>query len=158
MSKTQRLLLAIALLLLAGPVPAEETKQEQVHAHSHHVMPFAMEKTLHVFTMTEQGGVQRVLVRDTADSEQQRLIREHLTKEAEAFGRGDYSDPTHLHGAGMPGLKDVQAGAAKIRVSYRDLPGGGEIRFETTDLHLLTAIHRWFGAQLSEHGADATSE
>jgi hypothetical protein len=27
-----------------------------------------------------------------------------------------------------------------------------------TDLRLLTALHRWFGAQLSEHGADARAE
>jgi len=25
-------------------------------------------------------------------------------------------------------------------------------------LSILTAIHRWFGAQLSEHGADAKAE
>jgi hypothetical protein len=58
----------------------------------------------------------------------------------------------------MPGLSDLQAGAARIKVSYSPLPSGAEITFETTDRHLLTAIHRWFGAQLSEHGADATSE
>jgi hypothetical protein len=43
-------------------------------------------------------------------------------------------------------------------VSYAALADGAEITFETTDLRLLTAIHRWFGAQLSEHGSDATSE
>lgn len=30
--------------------------------------------------------------------------------------------------------------------------------FETRDLRLLTAIHRWFGAQLSEHGSDVRAE
>jgi len=30
--------------------------------------------------------------------------------------------------------------------------------FPANDLHAITAIHRWFGAQLSEHGADAISE
>lgn len=158
MPLSPRPLLTLALWLFAAVAAAEETKQEHVHAHSHHVMPFALDKTLHVFTMTEQGGVQRVVVRDGADAEQEKLIRAHLSMEAAQFARGDYGDPQRLHGAGMPGLKEVQAGAAKIQVQYRDLPGGGEIRFETTDLHLLTAIHRWFGAQLSEHGADATSE
>jgi hypothetical protein len=38
------------------------------------------------------------------------------------------------------------------------LSDGAEITFKTTDPHLLTAIHRWFGAQLSEHGADAKAE
>ena len=41
---------------------------------------------------------------------------------------------------------------------YTALPTGAEITFETSDIYLLTAIHRWFGAQLSEHGADANSE
>jgi hypothetical protein len=58
----------------------------------------------------------------------------------------------------MSGLTDLQSGAAGIKVSYTALSAGAEITFETTDLHLLTAIHRWFGAQLSEHGADARAE
>jgi hypothetical protein len=44
------------------------------------------------------------------------------------------------------------------QVGQSAIPNGAEIMFETADLHLLTAIHRWFGAQLSEHGSDATSE
>ncbi len=70
----------------------------------------------------------------------------------------DQTGERSLHGAKMPGLKVLQAGAAQIKVSYSPLPTGAEIAFETRDLHLLTAIHRWFGAQLSEHGADAVSE
>ena len=58
----------------------------------------------------------------------------------------------------MPGLKDLQAGASGITVLYTNIPLGAEITFETTNIHLLTAIHRWFGAQLSEHGADAKAE
>jgi hypothetical protein len=58
----------------------------------------------------------------------------------------------------MPGLMDLQNGASRIKVSYASVSSGAEITFETTDLHLLTAIHRWFGAQLSEHGADARAE
>jgi len=86
------------------------------------------------------------------------LIQQHLKHEAERFRRGDYSDPAALHGANMPGLKDLRVGASGIKVLYADLSVGAEITFETKDLHLLTAIHRWFGAQLSEHGADARAE
>jgi hypothetical protein len=74
------------------------------------------------------------------------------------FQHGNYSDPASLHGSDMPGLKDLKAGASLVKVSYATLPSGAEITFETTDLHMLTALHRWFGAQLSEHGADARSE
>jgi hypothetical protein len=55
----------------------------------------------------------------------------------------------------MPGVQDLSASAARIRVSYQPLPDGAQITFSTDDLHLITALHRWFGAQLSDHGADA---
>jgi len=132
--------------------------QQHVHHMSHTVMPFDMSKTIHVFRMTESGGVEQVLVRDPAETDQIALIRQHLRHEAERFQRGDYSDPARLHGADMPGLKDLETGAPHIKVSYSRLAAGARITFKTGDLHLLTAIHRWFGAQLSEHGADARAE
>lgn len=148
---------AILVLTVSATVFAE-TQQEHVHQMAHSVMPFDMSKTVHIFKMTESGGVQRVIAKDPGARDQIALIQQHLQHEAERFQHGDYSDPAVLHGADMPGLKDLQAGALHIRVSYTALPSGAEIKFETTDLHLLTALHRWFGAQLSEHGADARSE
>ena len=135
-----------------------QTVQEHVHSSAHTVMPFDMTKTVHIFRMTEQGGVQRVVTKDASAKEQVALIQQHLKHEAERFQRGDYSDPGMLHGKDMPGLKELQTGGSKIKVSYLALPEGAEISFSTDDRHLLTAIHRWFGAQLSEHGADAKAE
>ena len=148
----------VILLTVWCTVTWAQTKQEHVHRMGHSVMPFDLAKTLHIFRMTESGGVERVIVRDATARDQVALIQRHLQHEAKAFQRGDYSDPASLHGPDMPGLKDLEAGAARIKVSYTALPNGAEITFETADLHLLTAIHRWFGAQLSEHGSDATSE
>ena len=122
------------------------------------VMPFDLARTVHLFRMTETGGTQRVVTRDSSASDQIPQIQQHLRHEAHAFQRGDYADPAALHGASMPGLKELQAGAARISVEYSPLPDGGQIRFETADPALITAIHRWFGAQLSEHGADARAE
>jgi len=56
----------------------------------------------------------------------------------------------------MPGLSDLQAGAAKITVSYTPLPDGAQLTYTTEDRRLITALHQWFGAQLSDHGHDAT--
>ena len=120
-----------------------------------HVMPFDLDKTLHIFQMTGSGGVQQVVVRDPVDADQLPLIRMHLQHEAMSFRIGDYSDPTSLHGAQMPGVKELAEGAARIQVDHQPLPNGAEIVFSTADLHLITALHRWFGAQLSDHGADA---
>ena len=154
-----RLAKAFILLLLFGSAAVfAETRQEHVHQMAHGVMPFDMSKTVHIFKMTESGGVQRVIAKDPGATDQIVLIQRHLRYEAVKFQDGDYSDPAKLHGADMPGLKDIQAGASRIKISYSALPSGAEITFETTDLRLITALHRWFGAQLSEHGADARSE
>jgi hypothetical protein len=146
------------VLLLIGATALAQSTQEQVHQTAHSVMPFEMSKTLHIFKMTETGGIQRVIARDSGALDQIALIQQHLQHEAARFQHGDYSDPAKLHGATMPGLAELQIGASHVKVSYASLPEGAEITFETTDLHLLTALHRWFGAQLSEHGADARAE
>jgi hypothetical protein len=159
LQKLSHLAQLVAILLLIGSATVfAEGRQEHVHQMAHSVMPFDISKTVHIFRMTESGGVQRVITKDPGATDQIPLIQQHLHQEAERFQHGDYSDPATLHGADMPGLKDLQAGASRIRVSYVALSSGAEITFETTDLHLLTALHRWFGAQLSEHGADARSE
>lgn len=121
------------------------------------VTPFDVRKATHVFEMTEDGGIQQVVVKDPADGEEITLSQQHLRHEAERFQNRDFADPAALHGEDMPGLRELSAGADGIVVTYTPLTNGGEIRFVTRDNHLVTAIHRWFGAQLSEHGADATA-
>src|SRR5581483_6144364 len=121
------------ILLLACTVAQAQTKQEHIHHVGHSIMPFDLGKTTHIFRMTDSGGVERVVAKDATAKDQVPLIQQHLRHEAEAFQRGDYSDPASLHGAEMPGLKDLQAGAAQIQVSYSALPTGAEITFETTD-------------------------
>ena len=119
-------------------------------------MPFDLNKTQHIFQMTDNGGIQLVVVKDSKDTDQISLIRQHLQHEAMRFQSGDFSDPTSLHGTSMPGISELSKGAANIRIEYSELPDGAQIAFMTDDIHLITAIHRWFGAQLSDHGSDAT--
>jgi len=149
-------ILALVVALPVAGLAVAQTPQERVHAHGAHVMGFDQDRTLHLFQMTEDGGVQQVVVRgDATDAELVGHIQHHLAIEASAFQRGDFSDPAALHGQAMAGLEDLQQGASRVEVTYRPLPRGAEIRFRTDDIHLITAVHRWFGAQLSEHGADA---
>ncbi len=144
-------------LLITGCVSQPKHEhQAMIHEMGSHVMPFDLAKTQHVFEMTDHGGIQQVIVRDQRDSDQIPLIRQHLQHEAMRFARGDFSDPTSLHGQDMPGIRELAAEASRVKVAYSDLPNGGQLTFETDDLHLITAIHRWFGAQLSDHGSDAT--
>jgi hypothetical protein len=153
-------ILGIACLLRAVGLPAPAHAQERqgmIHNMGGQVMPFDLSKTLHIFEMTESGGIQQVVIRNPADLDQVPLIQQHLRHEAMRFASGDYSDPTSLHGAEMPGVKELAAGAARIRVDYEPLPNGAQIVFSADELRLITAVHRWFGAQLSDHGADATT-
>ena len=146
----------VTLCLLVGcNAGLAEDRQEHVHQMGHEVMPFDLNKTTHIFNMTETGGIQKVIAKDPTDAKQIALIQQHLQHEAERFQQGNYSDPATLHGEDMPGLKELSAGAALVAVTYASTPAGAEITFTTKDLRLLTAIHQWFGAQLSEHGADA---
>lgn len=148
----------VFILVCACSTALAQSTQEHIHHMAHSVMPFDLAKTTHIFRMTDSGGVQRVIVKDATATDQVAMIQKHLEHEAEAFRRGDYSDPESLHGKDMPGLKELQTRAKEIIVVYSPLPNGAEINFITTNLHLLTAVHRWFGAQLSEHGADAAAE
>ena len=119
------------------------------------VMPFDLERTTHVFTPTASGGVQTVVADDAADREQVGLVRAHVREEAARFARGDFADPAAIHGEEMPGLAELRAGASRIRVEYEDVPAGGRIRYATTDAALVRALHAWFAAQRSDHGAHA---
>lgn len=150
-------LATVAGLWAAGwlALPAA-SPQTMVHDMGAAVMPFDLGETTHIFEMTESGGIQQVIAKDPADSAQIALIQQHLHHETMLFMSGSFSDPMSLHGEDMPGVQELSAAAAQVQIEYAALPDGAQITFTTEDLQLITAIHRWFGAQLSDHGADAT--
>ena len=158
---TRRLTASLTLLIvlaLSACVPhhASEQRLDEVTTRGAHVMPFSLEKTTHIFTKTPQGGVQQVVAKAAADVEQIRLIREHLMEISQKFARGDYSDPTRIHGDDMPGLKVLKAAQpGQLDIAYRELPAGAEITYATEDRTLIAAIHQWFDAQLSDHARHA---
>jgi hypothetical protein len=120
-------------------------------------MPFDLARSTHIFTPTADGGTQEVVSKD-GDPQQIAQIRDHLRKEAAAFARGNYTDPASIHGAGMPGLKELKAGADRIRIAFEELPQGARLRFSTRDAALIASLHQWFEAQVREHGADAVMQ
>ncbi len=156
------LLAAATLAAGAGAVATvtmgseEDPREAAVATRGAKVMPFSLDATTHVFDVNQSGGTQRVIADDPSDSNQIRLIREHLRKEAAAFKRGDFADPAAIHGNAMPGLAALKAGFKDIDVRYRDLPNGAEISYRTDERRLAAAVADWFDAQLSDHGDDAT--
>ncbi|WP_354576573.1 hypothetical protein [Frigoribacterium sp. UYMn621] len=116
------------------------------------VMPFDLTRTTHRFDKSSNGGVEKVVVNDPADSANEELIRSHLSKEAALFRAGDYSDPTMIHGMDMPGVKELSAGAARVSVDFTEVDGGAQITYSSTDPTLVSAIHAWFDRQVADHG------
>ena len=114
-------------------------------------MPFDLARTSHRFESLPDGGLQTVRTLEP-DTQQVRLIREHLRSEAVRFSRGDFGDPAAIHGHEMPGLAELSKGAARITVEFRERPDGGELRYRTREPALVEALHHWFAAQRMDHG------
>jgi hypothetical protein len=150
--------LGAVLALLTAPVTAQTSMKHRaaVEQHSEHVMPFDMNRTMHIFESKPDGGMQTVMVHD-GDPKQMALVRSHLRKEAAAFSHRDFTDPVSIHGAAMPGLAELRSGAERIHITYASVPHGAAIRYRTRDPKLIAALHRWFAAQVADHGMHAMS-
>jgi len=158
----QQISLFVAAML--GLTPAQPTfaqasspeRLEEVTQKGIHVMPFDLKQTQHIFTKTEAGGVQQVIARNPSNTRQVELIRQHLTKISQEFSHGDFANPAKIHGQDMPGLAALRkAKPGQLRVEYKELNDGAEITYSTEEPGLIAAIHRWFDAQLADHGPDA---
>jgi hypothetical protein len=166
MDRSSPRLLAVALaFLIAGALVAVALAQTgggdaattMTHDTSHteplgsDVMPFDVERSTHLFSRLEDGGVQLVVTDDPSDREQVSLIRSHLRKERRLFSRGDFGDPTIIHGHQMPGLAELKRGYRRITVAYRSRTGGAALRYRTRSGGMVSALHKWFAAQVHDH-------
>ena len=152
----------ISLALISTSVfavePASEARLDEVVSKGVHVMPFDLERTLHIFNKVEKGGVQQVIAKDKNDAEQIALIREHLSKIAREFNQGDFSNPVKIHGNKMAGLEALRsAEKGTLSIIYQELPDGAQIDYASEKADLVTAIHQFFDAQLSDHARHAVS-
>ncbi|MDB5955475.1 aspartate carbamoyltransferase [Ramlibacter sp.] len=156
---TKYLVQLTLLTLLAWPIAShadDVSRQAEVSKRGADVMPFSLKATTHVFTKTKAGGTQRVVAKVASDAAQVRMVREHLHNIRAEFLRGDFSGPSHIHGNEMPGLADLKASKpGEISIGYQEVAGGAELTFRTPDPKLVSALHRWFDAQLTDHGSDA---
>jgi len=137
--------------------PADPARIDEIIERGSNVMPFDLNKTLHIFNKTASGGLQQVIAKDSSDDGQIILIRKHLAGIAAQFAKGDFSGPQRIHGMDMPGVNELSAGAAQLRFSYQDLPDGGQIEYVTDEPKLIDAVHRYFDAQLSDHARHAVT-
>lgn len=148
------LLAAVSTLACAEPAPDLEDRQAAVAEAGSAIMPFDLDATTHIFEKTEDGGLQQV-ISDDGDPTQIRLVREHLEEEAARFAEGDFHDPAMIHGEAMPGLHELTMNSDRLMVQYSALENGAQITYSSEDESLVQAIHAWFDAQLTDHGAHA---
>ena len=135
---------------------ASPQRQTEVAGRGGDVMPFSLSATVHVFDKTPAGGTQRVLARNADDATQVALVRQHLREIRGQFLKGDFSGPGHIHGQDMPGLAQLTtAQPGQLDIAYNDVAGGAELVYTTAATPLVGALHRWFDAQLADHGKDA---
>ena len=153
----------IFCLALAGAVgfplaamSADGQRQAEVASRGADVMPFDLKATTHIFTKSEDGGSQRVVAKDPMNAEQTKLVRGHLLEIKSQFLKGDFSGPSHIHGMDMPGLAELKtAKPGQISIAYKEVEGGAELAYRTKSPKFVAALHKWFDAQLSDHGSDA---
>jgi len=155
----KKFILSLPVLVAALSLPAlaaDAQRQAEVAKLGADVMPFSLKATTHIFTKTADGGIQRVVAKNAADAKQIKLVREHLRNIRSQFLKGDFSGPSHIHGADMPGLAELQSSKpGQVSIEYKDVKAGAELTYGTADPKLVAALHQWFDAQLSDHGADA---
>ena len=136
---------------------ASEDRQAEVAKRGEDVMPFNLHDTRHHFVKNEEGGLQQVLARASDDVNQVQLVRAHLKEIREQFLQGDFSGPAHIHGNDMPGLRELEESEpGQIKITYTDVDSGAELNYVTSNTELVTALHVWFDAQVSDHGKDAS--
>jgi len=133
-------------------------RQMEVAEAGRGVMPFDLDATTHIFENTQQGGVQQVVAADPDDAATIEQIRTHLSEQAERFAQGNFRGPQIIHGAAMPGLHELMMGADQIDIAYSELPSGAQILYITDEADLIAAIHRWFDAQVADHGPHAKEQ
>ena len=142
---------AAAFAVLGGE--GNGARQAAVARKGATVMPFDLARTTHFFDDRKTGGIETVTANDSSDTAQVGLIRAHLSAEAKRFAHGDFSDPANIHGQDMPGLAQLANAGEKLHVTYKELPAGARITYASGDKAIVGAIHQWFAAQRSDHGA-----
>lgn len=143
----------IIVALFAGCSSAE--RRGTVADRGAQVMPFDLDRTTHRFMPTPKGLVEEVVADDPDDAAQVALIRGHLLGEAGRFTAGDFGDPAQIHGRKMPGLAELEAGAADLQIRYEEVANGARITFSTDRADLVSALERWGAAQVVDHGEHA---
>ena len=149
--------LLVAGLLAAAPANAQARPHDTpdsgfaaLQERGKATMGVDQHTSTHRFDPAPDGG--RIeLQRDPADSAGVATIRQHLKAMADMFAAGDFNVPAFNHGREVPGTKVMAEKKDRIRYTYNELPGGGEVVITTSDLEAVEAIHQFLAFQRRDH-------
>lgn len=123
-----------------------------VQARGHAAMGVDQYTSSHRFESLPDGG--RIsLQRDPHDSAGVAQIRSHMRGIAAAFARGDFALPGFVHDRNVPGTAVMAARRSRITYAADTLPGGGQLRLQTSDPSAIAAIHEFLAFQRQDHRA-----
>ena len=124
----------------------------RVQARGHAAMGVDQYTSSHRFESLPDGG--RIsLQRDPRDAAGVARIRSHMSEIALAFERGDFTLPGFVHDRGVPGTAVMAARGSRIGYAADTLPGGGQLRLQTSDPTAIAAIHQFLAFQRQDHRA-----
>jgi hypothetical protein len=161
-SQMVRLLMLLSAALVAVPAAAAQSEHEH-HQHADSDTAFASMQergkaamgvdqytSTHQFEDLADGG--RIeLQRDSTDHAGVAEIRAHLQRIAKAFAAGNFNVPGFVHAGEVPGTSVMRERRAQITYRYSALPGGGQVRIETSDPAARRAVHEFLAFQRREH-------
>lgn len=134
-----KVLLAVLSVVVAGflalNVWAARTNQSDARkAKAAAVLMADRSQVSQVWKETADGMTATFVAVDRDDGVRASSIRSYLRNQRIQHLRADYSD-VRFEGRALPGRPELEYGTEnlKLNVRYRDVPGGGELRFIGTD-------------------------
>jgi len=135
---------------LTGARDSTDSAFALVQARGHAAMGVDQYTSSHRFQSLPDGGRIR-LQRDPRDAAGVAQIRSHMRGIAAAFERGDFALPGFVHDREVPGTAVMAARRSRITYAADTLPGGGQLRLQTSDPSAIAAIHQFLAFQRQDH-------
>jgi len=114
-------------------------------------MGFDQDRVSHHFHLTKTGGRIEVHVKQSADEDSLKQIRDHLRSISQEFSDGVFTGPIATHAEVPPGVPIMRERKSRIRYTYEETPDGARVVIDTRDRSARTAVHDFLKYQIREH-------
>jgi Spy/CpxP family protein refolding chaperone len=159
MRSSMSILAALALFLgtawswqaAGGDMHAQHAAPMGSMGHPHEGMGFSPTSVTRHFLVTDDGGAMVLEANDPADAATRDAVRAHLSWMAKALTAGDFSGPSFLQDATLPGAAAVRQFAPQIKFLYVGTERGGKLQMSTDSSEVRAAIHQLLEAQMQAH-------